>query len=117
VNGQSANAAVGTVLDDKTVAVLYFDYLSPDSSLGYLADGLTETLIDQLRQVRDLEVLSKDAVGQFRGKDVSTDSIAGVLESGTLVRGSVSESGNRLRVSFNVIDGNSGGDRAPGKAV
>ncbi|NIR43062.1 MAG: hypothetical protein GWN51_02270, partial [Gemmatimonadetes bacterium] len=38
----------GSGLDPRRVAVLYFDDLSPDADLGFLADGLSEALIDQL---------------------------------------------------------------------
>jgi TolB-like protein/tetratricopeptide (TPR) repeat protein len=109
-SGPPASAAVGSAFSEKKVAVLYFND-NTGGKLGYLADGLTETLIDQLKQVRELEVLSKDAVGRFRGKTVSTDSIIGVLEPGTIVKGSVSEDADKIRVSVNVIDGNSGGDK------
>ena len=110
VNGRSANAAVGNAFSEKKIAVLYFDDRT-DGKLGYLADGLTEALIERLKPVRELDVLSKDAVGRFRGKGVSTDSIIRVLEPGTVVEGSVAESGDRVRISINVIDGNSGANK------
>jgi tetratricopeptide (TPR) repeat protein len=49
-------------------------------------------------------------VSRFRGSEVSIDSVISVLKPGTLVRGSVSENGDRVRISFSVIDGNSGDD-------
>jgi TolB-like protein len=98
------------------IAVLYFKDLSPDKRLGYLADGLTESLIDQLAQVSALDVISTSGISQFRGKDVSADSIAHALEAGTLVDGSIAPEGNdRVRVSLRLVDGNSGAqfDEAP----
>ena len=104
-SGRSASAAVGT-LDPTTIAVMYFDDQT-GGKLAHIADGITETLIDQLKQVRDLEVSSKDAVGRFRGKQPTIDSVAKTLEAGTVVTGSVSENGDRVHVSFNIFNGNS----------
>ncbi|HEX6941404.1 MAG TPA: serine/threonine-protein kinase, partial [Gemmatimonadaceae bacterium] len=109
LSGGSANAAVGDLRDIKTVAVMYFDDQS-GGRLAHIADGITETLIDQLKLSRgaDLEVLSKDAVGRFRGKQADIDSIAETLDAGTIVTGSVSENGDKARISFNILSGNSG---------
>jgi TolB-like protein len=104
LSGPPASAAVGNDVDAKKVAVMYFNDRT-DGELAYLAEGLTETLIDQLKQVSTLTVLSKDAVGRFRAKDVSIDSVIKALEPGTIVRGSVSRDGNKIRVSVNVFDG------------
>jgi len=87
--------------------------LSRDSSLGYLTDGLTEALIDELAQVRTLDVISRNGVGQYRGARVSRDSIARALAAGTLVEGSVEPVGARgvrLRVTVRLVDGASGAE-------
>ena len=89
------------------VAVLYFKDLSPNKQLGYLADGLTESLISDLGQVSALDVISVGGIRQFRGKDVRRDSIEHVLEAGTLVDGTVAPEGNNVRVTMSVVDGNS----------
>src|SRR4029077_14391736 len=57
------------------IAVLYFKDQSPNQRLGYLADGLTESLISDLSQVSALDVISVGGIRQFRGKDVRRDSI------------------------------------------
>ena len=92
------------------VAVLYFKDLSPDKKLGYLANGLTESLIADLNRVSALDVVSANGVKQFEGSDVSRDSISRALEAGTLVDGAVESEGNQARVTFRLIDGNSGVD-------
>ena len=89
------------------IAVLYFKDQSPNKRLGYLADGLTESLISDLSQVSALDVISVGGIRPFRGKDVRRDSIAHVLEAGTLVDGSVTPEGNNVRVTMRVVDGNS----------
>ena len=97
-------------LDPKHIAVLYFEDLSPKKDLAYLADGLTEALIADLKRVSGLDVISKNGVAPYRDPDVAPDSIARVLNVGTLVRGSVEATGDRYRVSVRLIDGASGAD-------
>ncbi len=92
------------------VAVLYFNDRSRDSSLRYLADGLTESLIDQLSAIRALNVVSRNGVAPFRGRDVPRDSIARALEAGTLVEGEVEPVGPRARVTIRLVDGASAVD-------
>jgi serine/threonine-protein kinase len=103
------NTGVGAErLRPQRIAVLYFNDLSTDKHLGYLADGLTESLIGQLGAVSALDVISTGGVKQFRGEDVPRDSIARVLEAGTLVDGSIVPEGKNVRVTMRVIDGNNG---------
>jgi len=98
-------------LDYHNVAVLYFDDLSRDQSLGYLADGLTEGLISTLGRVQGLSVISRGGVESYRGTTLSTDSIARVLQTGTVVTGSIEPDGpDRLKVNIRLVDGNSGVD-------
>jgi serine/threonine-protein kinase len=101
------NSATSGFLPQR-IAVLYFKDQSADKKLGYLADGLTESLIDQLGHVSALDVISTGGMSQFRGKDVSRDSIANALEAGTLVDGSVTPQGDSVRVDMRLIEGNSG---------
>jgi serine/threonine-protein kinase len=109
-NRSAATTAGAPEFTPQHIAVLYFTDLSPDKKLGYLADGLTESLINDLSAVRALDVVSTNGVQQFRGKNVPRDSIAHALEAGTIVEGSVEAEGNQARATLRVIDGNSGAD-------
>ena len=112
---RSARAGRGTAaggLDPRHVAVLYFEDLSAGKKLGYLADGLTEGLINALSQVPALTIISKNGVASYRTAEVTPDSVARALSVGTLVRGDVEETGNRYHVSVRLIDGASGADYA-----
>src|SRR5688572_8471618 len=113
LSGRAASAAISDTYPRSRIAVLYFTDQT-NGELAYVADGLTENLIDELRPVRTLDVLSKDAVARFRGTSVSQDSIISVLEPGTLVRGTVSKEGDRANITVRVINGNSGGDEVEG---
>src|SRR5258705_2400392 len=111
VFGRKGNAGPASGgLDPHRVAVLYFADASPDSSLGYLADGLTEALIGDLGQVRTLDVVSRSGVAPFRGREVARDSVARALDAGTIVEGDVASAGRRGRGTVRLVDGESGAD-------
>jgi len=105
----SGIAGVGE-LSPTRIAVLYFDDASSGGQLQHMADGITESLIEALTQVQALEVVSKSGVAKFRGGEADADSIARELAAGTLVRGSVAEESDKLKVSVRFVDGNSGAD-------
>ena len=90
------------------IAVLFFNDASPDQKLGYLADGLTSTLIDHLAQVGQIEVISQNGVRPFRGDSIPLDSISRQLDVGTIVGGSISESNGLLRVTVELVKGSTG---------
>jgi TolB-like protein len=96
--------------DLRRIGVLYFTDLTRSEDRQYLADGLTEGLIERLRDVPSLDVVSRSGSEQVRGLDVTTDSIARILETGTLVTGSVEEAGGKLRVNVALLDGTSGAE-------
>src|SRR3989441_872465 len=110
---RSGRAGRGTAvggLDPRHVAVLYFEDLSAKRDLAYLADGLTDALIDELARVPGLTVVSKNGVAPYRSPDIPRDSIARVLDAGTLVQGTVEDVGARYRVTTRLIEGASGAD-------
>jgi serine/threonine-protein kinase len=90
------------------IAVMYFDDRSPDQSLRYLSDGLTEALIQDLGRVSALHVTSRNGVMPFKGKGVAPDSIAKVLSVGTIVSGTVGASGDKVRVTVDMLDARTG---------
>jgi len=104
----SAPAANAALLNPRTIAVLYFQDLSPDGELQYVADGLTEALITELTRVNGLDVLSRNASEAFRGTQAPLDSVAEVLDAGTLVSGTVEPVGDQVRVSVRLVQGISG---------
>ena len=101
-------------MDPRHVAVLYFADESKDKSLGYLADGLTEGLIDQLSQVRTLDVVSRGGAASVRRLDVTRDSVRDsvvhALKVGTLVTGAVEPGGRGYKVTVRLVDAFSGAD-------
>ena len=111
VAGSAPTAAAATnLLNPKSIAVLYFKDLSPDSSLGHVADALTEGLITELSSTAGLNIISRNGTAPFRNTTIGSDSIARTLGTGSIIEGSVEPVGGNLRVTARLVDGNSGGD-------
>ncbi len=94
--------------DPNRIAVLYFDDNSPDRSMGYLANGLTESLIRELSDVPVLHVVSQNGVKQMRDRAIPLARVASVLGVGSIVEGSVQRSGDTVRVAVDLVDANTG---------
>jgi serine/threonine-protein kinase len=101
-----ASKGLPTDADVRHIGVLYFDDLSRDGSLRSLADGLTESLIDQLELVPALDVVSRNGVRPFRGQpfDRVRDSVQHILHVGTIVQGELEPARSGARVTVRLID-------------
>lgn len=95
-------------LDPSRLAVLYFDDRTDDTELAFVADALTEGLMDELGSVPALRVVSRNAVLPYRDSDLPADSIARMFDAGSVVQGSVQDVGGRLRVEVSLQDAESG---------
>ena len=93
-------------LDTKRVAVLPFASMSPDPNDEYFADGLTEELIDRLCQVKELGVIARTSVMNYKGQKKNASEIGKELKAGGLVEGSIRKAGNKIRVTAQLIDAN-----------
>lgn len=93
-------------LDANKVAVLYFEDRSGTDSLQFLADALTESLIDQLTDAGGLQVIGRAGVEPFRGKapDDSIPGIASRLGVGSLVTGRVDARSGGVQVRVALVD-------------
>src|SRR5213594_1269376 len=90
------------------VAVLPFVNMSPDKENEYLGDGITEDLCTALSQVKGLRVPARTSVFVFKGKTENIRKIGKQLNVSTVLEGSVSKAGNKVRISAqlnNVADG------------
>jgi serine/threonine-protein kinase len=111
LRGRTATPPAGLSGDfaKKNIAVMYFEDRSPKKELGYLADGLTESLIDELSAVPQLKVASRNGSATFKGKVVPSDSIARTLKVGTVVNGTIEPAGDgKVRVVVRVDDAQTG---------
>jgi TolB-like protein/DNA-binding winged helix-turn-helix (wHTH) protein/Tfp pilus assembly protein PilF len=89
----------------RSVAVLPFDNFSGDPEQQYLADGMTEALIAELGQMRDLRVPSRTSVMLYKRANKPLRQIARELAVDALVEGSVTRSGEHLQITVQLLDG------------
>jgi len=87
-----------------SVAVLPFTNLSGDPKQEYFSDGMTEELINALSQVDALKVIARTSSFSFKGKETDIGTIARKLNVAALLEGSVRRSGNKVRITAQLID-------------
>jgi eukaryotic-like serine/threonine-protein kinase len=87
-----------------SIAVLPLDNLSGDPEQEFFADGMTEALIAHLAQIGSLRVISRTSVMQYKETKKSLPQIAQELKVHTVVEGSVVRSGDRVRITAQLID-------------
>ena len=87
-----------------SIAVLPFVNMSTDPEQEYLADGITEDIISKLSAWKNFPVVSRNSSFSFKGKNLKAAEFARELGVRYLVEGSVRKSGDRVRITANLID-------------
>ncbi|MGH7627918.1 MAG: protein kinase domain-containing protein [Gemmatimonadales bacterium] len=87
-----------------SIAVMPLADYGSDSNSAFLSEGLTEELIAQLAGVRGLKVISRTSVMALAGKGLTIPQIADTLGVDHVLEGSVQRSGDRIRVTLQLID-------------
>ncbi len=87
-----------------SIAILPFVNASHDPNSEYLSDGLTESLINNLSQVKDLAVMSRASVFHYKDKDVDPQAVARDLKVEAVVTGRIVQHGDQLIISSELID-------------
>lgn len=93
---------------EKSIAVLPFVNLSSDEEHEWFADGLTEEILNSLARTPDLLVASRTSSFQYKGQNTNVSEIAAALGVAHILEGSVRRSGNRLRVTAQLIRAHDG---------
>ncbi len=86
-----------------SIAVLPFKDLSPGRDQDYFCEGLAEELINALAQVKGLSIAARTSSFSFKGKEDDIREIGRRLDVGSILEGSVQKSGNRLRITAQLI--------------
>jgi TolB-like protein/DNA-binding winged helix-turn-helix (wHTH) protein/Tfp pilus assembly protein PilF len=86
-----------------SVAVLPLENLSRDPEQEYFADGMTDALITDLAQIHALRVISRNSVMQYKHNPKTTPQIARELNVDAVVEGTVTRSGDRVRITAQLI--------------
>lgn len=92
---------------DKSIAVLPFLNLSSDPEQAYFSDGVTEELLNLLARIRELRVISRTSAFSYKGKDIDVPTVAKELDVAHVLEGSVRKSGDRIRITVQLIDARS----------
>jgi TolB-like protein/predicted Zn-dependent protease len=107
-HGPDERPAAVLPVNSASVAVLPFVNLSNDEDNEYFSDGLTETLLHMLAQVPDLKVAARTSSFAFKGQNKPIGEIASALGVAHVLEGSVQRSGDRVRVTAQLIRADDG---------
>jgi len=91
-----------------SIAVLPFANMSADESSAYFSDGLADTVLHMLAQIRELRVAARTSSFQFRGQSLDVAKIGEQLNVGAILEGSVQRAGDKIRVTAQLIDVSNG---------
>jgi len=104
VAGTRSVAAPKVTTDRPSIAVLPFDNMSGDPEQRYFSDGITEDIITDLSRFRSLIVIARNSSFQFRDKAVDVRRVGRELGVQYVVEGSVRKSGDRLRITTQLVE-------------
>src|SRR4030095_11824678 len=96
------------VTKEPSIAVLPFANMSSDKENEYFSDGLAEEIINALAHIPGLKVTARTSAFAFRGKEQDIRKIAAILRVRTILEGSVRRSGNRIRITAQLINAEDG---------
>jgi len=105
---KTAIAARDAAIPEQSIAVLPFVDLSEKKDQEYFSDGLAEELSDALSHIPDLHVAARTSTFRFKGATEGISSIAQTLRVANVLEGSVRKSGNRLRITAQLIRADTG---------
>jgi TolB-like protein/Tfp pilus assembly protein PilF len=92
-------------IPDKSIAVLPFENRSDDKQNAYFADGIQDEILTNLARIADLRVISRTSVMQYKsGAERNLREIGRQLGVAHILEGSVQRSGNRVRITAQLID-------------
>jgi adenylate cyclase len=106
---QAAATRIHPELPDKpSIAVLPFDNMSPEPGQDYLADGIVEAITAALSRIRSFFVIARNSAFTYKGRAVNARDIGKELGVAYLLEGSVQKGGNRLRITVQLIETETG---------
>ena len=104
---ESVREVVATDIQ-RSIAVLPFVNMSSDPEQEYFSDGLSEEILNLLAKVPDLKVIGRTSSFAFKGKNEDLRGIGKALDVSTVLEGSVRKSGDRVRITAQLIDVSNG---------
>lgn len=87
-----------------SIAVLPFKDMSPQKDQDYFCDGMAESLINALTNIKDLQVVARTSAFSFKGKEQDVREIGEKLNVNTVLEGSVQKADNWIRITAQLIN-------------
>jgi TolB-like protein/class 3 adenylate cyclase len=106
--GFSVTAPVRGFGGRPAIAVLPFDNMSDDPEQAYFADGIAEDILTRLAMWRWMPVIARNSSFAYRGKAIDLKQVGKALGARYILEGSVRKSGDRVRISGQLIDTETG---------
>src|SRR6476660_9820978 len=101
-------AATGSTISQKSIAVLPFVDLSQAKDQEYFCDGISEEILDTLAKIEGLRVVARTSSFSFKGKNADVGEIAQKLNVQNILEGSLRREGNRIRITAQLINAANG---------
>jgi TolB-like protein/cytochrome c-type biogenesis protein CcmH/NrfG len=99
-----SEAATGSSVPQKSIAVLPFENLSDDKGAAYFADGIQDEILTKLASIADLKVISRTSTAKYKSKPEDLKTVSQQLGVATVLEGSVQKAGDKVRVNVQLID-------------
>ena len=99
----TAPSVTAATPNEKSIAVLPFVDMSAERNQEYMADGIADELLNLLAQAPDLKVIARTSSFAFKGQNIEIAEIAKKLNVAHVLEGSVRKSGNKLRITAQLI--------------
>ena len=96
-------------MEQNSIAVLPFENMSGDPEQEYFADGIAEDIITALSKLSELFVIARNSTFTFKGQSVKVQQVSSELGARYVLEGSVRKAGNRVRITAQLVDGETGG--------
>jgi TolB-like protein/class 3 adenylate cyclase/Tfp pilus assembly protein PilF len=104
----SGTSPSGDAAPAASIAVLPFADMSSERDQQYFSDGISEEVLNVLAQVKDLRVAGRTSSFAFKGQNKDLRQIGEILGVGYIVEGSIRKSGNKVRVTAQLIQAKDG---------
>jgi adenylate cyclase len=108
-NGAAQPAPAPNKTETPSIAVLPFDNMSGDPEQEYFSDGISEDIITDLSKISGLLVIARNSSFAYKGKQVDLRAVGRELGVKSILEGSVRKAGNRVRITAQLIDAETGG--------
>jgi adenylate cyclase len=105
---KAAGAKISRVSEMPSIAVLALTNMSNDPEQDFIGDGITEDLITALSKIRSFKVISRESTFSYKGSAIDVRQVAKELGVRFVLEGSVRKAGNRVRVTVQLIDAETG---------